>query len=204
MLTFTVYSSIATAWFNDGKSRNAAVLNTLNSQKEVPTEYLLKKQATSIEELDAVILRNEQDYQNMLTTNACPQQITSVVTFDGPISMDDLKSLLVESGATLLNYQAKFINAEGDWCTYGSNTLDEKLLVDKANNAAVLAGVPHTSYEGIVCAELEFQTDTPAYDVLNKSDLVYFVDTSRALLADNDQNYILPSYAWELASIREN
>lgn len=197
-------NAIATAWLTSGRSRSAVEPNVLNSQKEIPTECLLKEQATSIEELDAVILRNEQDYQNMLATNSRPQQITSVVTFDGPITMDNLKSLLNESGATLLNYQAKFINAAGDWCTYGSNTLDEKLLVDKANTAAIGAGVSHTSYEGIVCAELEFQTDTPAYDVLNKSDLVYFVDTSRALVADNNQNYILPSYAWELASLREN
>lgn len=196
--------AIATAWFNDGRSRSSAVPNALNLQEEASTECVLKEQTASIEELNAFILRNEQAYQNMLTTSACPQKVTSVVTFDGPITMNNLKSLLIESGATLLNYQAKFINAAGDWCTYGSNTLDENLLVSKANNAAVSSGVPHTSYEGIVCAELEFQTNTSAYDVLNESNFVYFVDMSRALLADNGQNYILPSYAWELASLREN
>lgn len=32
----------------------------------------------------------------------------------------------------------------------------------------------------------------------------FALPTSRALVADNNQNYILPSYAWELASLREN
>lgn len=176
----------------------------IGSESEIPVKYLLKESVTSIEDLNKVVHDNERAYQNMCAKAPRSQEVTSVVTFNGPIAMSSLKSLLIESGAALCHYQAKFINAAGDWCTYGSNTLIEKDLIDKANEAATLAGSPHTSYEGIVCAELRFPTNTSAYDVLKNSDFVYFADMSLAILENDNQSCILPSYAWELDSLRGN
>lgn len=80
---------------------------------------------------------------------------------------------------------------------------NEENMVDTANMIAERNGIPHTSYEGIVCAEVSFETDSLAYELLNNSACVYFVDMSRVVSAVESDDAILSSYAWKLAEFKE-
>ena len=128
-----------------------------------------------------------------------------MVTFMAPISMEELKELLAESGAELVSYQAKFINTAGEWCTMGSASLDEEAMVAMANDWAIETGKPHTSYEGIVCAEVKIDVNDPvSYNALTESENVYFVDVSEYLYQldpeyNGSTDITVGSYAWKLA-----
>ena len=199
------------AWA-ESNSRHAAA-RTGSDRDSLPlsaseTNIVLNESVSSKAELDALVARKNQEYNNWKASSAArsianSEKVTAVLTFEEAISMDELTDLLSSSNADLVCYQAKFINEDGDWCTYGGNSIDEDDMVDTANMIAERNGIPHTSYEGIVCAEVSFETDSPAYELLNNSEYVYFVDMSHVTSASEDEAAILGSYAWKLAEFKE-
>ena len=122
--------------------------------------------------------------------------------------MDDLTSLLNSSGAKILNYQARFIDTDGNWCTLASAVLDEETMTAKADEMAEDGGITHAAYEGITSAIVEFDTASNAYNILRNSPLVFLVDMSK-FIWENSPEYdpsvevIVPSYSWQLATLSE-
>ena len=78
-------------------------------------------------------------------------------------------------------------------------------MVAMANDWAIETGKPHTSYEGIVCAEVKIDVNDPvSYNALTESENVYFVDVSEYLYQldpeyNGSTDITVGSYAWKLA-----
>ena len=188
-------------------SRNNASLENVKLVNEPSSEHkiFLNEDVSSLEELNELVSRKNREYINSLSKNQINSSNSdtshAVLTFSHPISMDEMVKLLNDSDANLINYQAKFINVNNDWCTYGSSSTNEDEMIRKANQFATQSNQPHVKYEGIVCAEVTFSNPT-SYNMLNNSDLVFFVDMSLMDLKENDVDVILTSYAWDLAKFQ--
>ena len=127
--------------------------------------------------------------------------MTGVITFDGPVSIGELVDILDRCGCSLVNYQAKFFNVDGDWCTFGGATLDEAEMIASADEQAALFGKPHKSYEGITSAKVILSNGEDSFNALDAESSVYFVDL--AYVIDNNEVYAKAprSYAWELSDM---
>ena len=171
--------------------------NNLHSFSDSNITYFEEEEFTSIDELNQYIEQKNAAYlQSNSGHTPASDPVVGILTFSEPISMNDLSNLLNLSGADLILYQAKFYNDSGDWCTVFSNNTNESDMIVDANRAAESFGHPHTSYEGIVCAEISFDGSSSAYYTLSQSDLVYFLDMS-----SSQGTGVSKSYAWELAEL---
>lgn len=127
-----------------------------------------------------------------------------MITFSIPVDLADLQELLDNNGAELVSYQAKFINGAGNWATFGGTIMNEERMIQLANETAEGFGSYHSSYEGIVCAEIRFPKNISTYNSIQNAQNVYFLDISKALWYANNENNenirpVVPSYAWDLA-----
>ena len=171
---------------------------------------LIFENCDSVEALTNMVNEKNADYSSLLTqrSNIKRGVAEATLTFNAPISMDDLTSLLNSSGAKILNYQARFIDTDGNWCTLASAVLDEETMTAKADEMAEDGGITHAAYEGITSAIVEFDTASNAYNILRNSPLVFLVDMSK-FIWENSPEYdpsvevIVPSYSWQLATLSE-
>ncbi|WP_191396671.1 hypothetical protein [Flavonifractor sp. An306] len=171
---------------------------------------LIFENCDSVEALTNLVNEKNADYSSLLTqrSNIKRGVAEATLTFNAPISMDDLTSLLNSSGAKILNYQARFIDTDGNWCTLASAVLDEETMTAKADEMAEDGGITHAAYEGITSAIVEFDTASNAYNILRNSPLVFLVDMSK-FIWENSPEYdpsvevIVPSYSWQLATLSE-
>ena len=102
----------------------------------------------------------------------------AVVTFCKPVSLEYLSSLLSDECA-LVNYEAKFTNAAGDWMTLCSSRLS---LSEIENIATILSGDKDLVFCGITSATFSFSPYDDTYETLNSEDDVYLVDMSEYIL----------------------
>lgn len=120
--------------------------------------------------------------------------------------MDELCSLLDESGATLKLYHAKFYDFDGNWCTFGGRDTNEARMIQIANEMAANNGITHSSFEGITSAVILCNVTEKNITTLQAAPDVYLVDAS-AFLWESSPNYdpsvdiVVPGYEWQLDAL---
>lgn len=102
----------------------------------------------------------------------------AVVTFCEPISLEYLSSLLSDE-CVLVNYEAKFTNASGDWMTLCSSRLS---LSEIENIAEVLSGDEDLIFCGITSAIFSISPYDDTYETLNNESEIYLVDMSEYII----------------------
>ena len=135
-------------------------------------------------------------FKNQVLSAETP--LKGVITFTEPILMNDLLYLLNDSNCELVDYQAKFYNCLGDWCTFGGSMLDEDQMIELANAQAEFYGVPHTSYEGITSATIILNDGKESLDNLKLYDSIYYVDLPYCIDNGVVTSKGIRGYAWEI------
>lgn len=152
--------------------------------------------------LDQYMANRYATYNQIFEKNHDMSMPTSgIITFAEPVSIGTLVDILNRCDCTLVNYQAKFYNIDGDWCTFGGTTLNEAAMIASADEQAALFEKPHISYEGITSAEIILTNGEDSFQALKGEVSVYFVDL--AYWIDNDKicQKAPLSYAWYLDDI---
>ena len=188
------------------KATDLAQKNTGIMEVEVNNEDALDEYKTAISfptnkvELDQYIAKQNSVYDTVFKNQVLSAEtpLKGVITFTEPILMNDLLYLLNDSNCELVDYQAKFYNCLGDWCTFGGSMLDEDQMIELANAQAEFYGVPHTSYEGITSATIILNDGKESLDNLKLYDSIYYVDLPYCIDNGVVTSKGIRGYAWEI------
>lgn len=183
---------------------------TRTSTIEAGEKHLVHDAGTTLEEMNNYFADQESVFSSLSAVQPLSETVETestkvTVTFNRPISMDEMLALIEETGVSLNRYKAKFFNTDGEWCNASSSNTDEDAMIEFANESAIEAGRPHVSYEGIVSMEITMPAAQSVYEQLNNSPLVFCVDMSEYIWTHSEDynpniKILVPDYAWEVSN----
>lgn len=200
LLTQKSYSSIAAMEAEKLNSISAGVAENISEQKIVNEDFGIEDNGTYLEEsvtssdeikitiqpkintLSDVKVYNDMQaskIQNLRNSEAKAAQgrlAQGTVTFNRPISINTLESILKESNADLKDAEIKLINEKGEWITANATTLNQD-SIDKVTNEIIENGLAKSlTYEGITSARVKMNIYNNSYETLSSNNNVFFVD----------------------------
>lgn len=195
-------------WTYPPTSTSAAVATTAQHETtsaegsaSVDTEdHKIQKLVTGIETLselddykDSVtaeyleLLNGELTTASLHNTDASSVTADAVITFNTPVSMEYLVSLLNENVA-LVNYEAKILNQENEWMTMWSMNPDENRLM---NIATEMSGMDELTFCGVTSAVVSIPVDDSTYSELCAEEDIYLVDMSDYIIKKQNNDFTL-------------
>lgn len=177
-----------------GKSR--ANLNTeiTTSQVSIPKEEepILVMQAfeNELERYDTMV-NQYSDVMRQSRGNAEAETMlknaNAVVTFNAPLSRDEVLSITNETGAEIKSCVLKYIDGQGLRITGWTDDLSEENLQRKLNYLREMHD--NVEYCGVVSAEIVVDTTTEAYRNMLENENVYFSDLSDPIIRIENEDY---------------
>lgn len=135
-----------------------------------------------IETLNDVLLYKEMQGSNIknirssATKAAQGRLAQGTVTFNNPISIDALNSILKESNARLKDGEIKFINEKGEWITVNARNINQN-TIKKVTDEIIKSGLAkNLTYEGITSARVLVDLYDDSYETMSANDNVFLVD----------------------------
>ena len=109
----------------------------------------------------------------LMLTGCGGETVRYEITFESPVSVEQVEELLEESGATFVDYHAMFLDAEGYESSMGGFVLDEEEILTVAQD---LSGGAVVSFLGISIVEISCPADSEAEQIFLDSELVSSVN----------------------------
>lgn len=145
---------------------NKSGLETYKNQ--ITDEYLALKGNTSTYNINSATGTN----------NVCK----AVVTFNEPVTLAYLNSIIQENNCELVKYEARFYDSENDWITLSSSRRTDAELAEMRDIIAEDLNDDAVYFDGITSVILNISLMDNTYDNLTADEKIYLVDMSEYLL----------------------
>lgn len=164
---------------------------------------LEKQKTVSTQKINNYREEVKSEQETSLLTNA-----VATVTFNTPICIETLRTILNESNGKLKDFETKFINDQGVWVTGSFRRLDENLINKVINDIVESGKEQKLVYEGITSARIRIDLLSNNYEEISANKNVYLVDTTDTFIRLENRDYInqmkirIPDLAWEIDKIK--